>query len=152
MYNISVSKFCNFCCPVCWQLLKVLNETNNNIQFTACAHHSNLYAVCLPPWLPEPVLEKMIEHFRKQLYEKLYQLHIQVQPGQPGHHRDLSLESAGESVSNWCHHCMAGSGSLSSSPWMTMLITYHDWLGNLYFFFLVPRSLFLRFITHNLFF
>ena len=97
MYNISVSKFC---CPVCWQLLKVLNETNNNVQFTAHAHYSNLYAVCLPPWLPEPVLEKMIEHFGKQLYEKLYQLHIQVQPGQPGHHRDLSLESAGESVSS----------------------------------------------------
>ena len=58
------------------------------------------YMLCLSPWLPEPFLEKMIEYFRKQLYEKLYQLHIQVQHGQPGHHRDLSLESAGESVSS----------------------------------------------------
>ena len=95
MYNISVSKFC---CPVCWQFLKVLNETNSNVQFTARAHHSNLYAVCLPPWLPEPVLQKMIEHFREILYEKLCQL--ADQPSRLGHSRDLSLESAGESVSS----------------------------------------------------
>lgn len=104
-YNISVSKFC---CPVCWELLKVLNETNKNLEFVVRAHHSNLYPVCLPPWIPDRALEQMIKRFRKKLYEKLCQLPrvVEVLPGPfqvlptGSHYKSLSLESAGESISS----------------------------------------------------
>jgi hypothetical protein len=71
-YSISVSKSC---CPVCWELLDVLNETYSNmIHFTVRPPHQNLYPVCLPPWLPDDVLEKMIQRFGRKLYDKLHQL------------------------------------------------------------------------------
>ena len=98
-YNISVSKFC---CPVCWELVKALNETSDMVQFVVRAHHSNLYPVCLPPWLPDAALEKLIQRFGEKLYMKFCQL-----PGTdklssfvPRHKTNLSLESAGESVSS----------------------------------------------------
>ena len=100
-FNISVSKFC---CPVCWEFLKVLNETNDKLEFVVRAHHSNLHPVCLPPWVPDRALEMMIKRFRKKLYEKLCELPSEVQPGllvpTPGHYKSLSLESAGESISS----------------------------------------------------
>jgi hypothetical protein len=99
-YNISVSKFC---CPVCWELLKVLNETQEEVRFIVRAHHSNLYPVCLPPWLSDEVLEKMIQRFGEKLYEKFYQLPDYEVPLAfvPGHkNKTLSLESAGESISS----------------------------------------------------
>ena len=98
-YNISVSKFC---CPVCWELIEALNETNHNVQFVVRAHHSNLYPVCLPPWLPDAVLEKMIESFGRKLYEQFCQLPGPDAPQRfvPGHNKNLSLESAGESISS----------------------------------------------------
>lgn len=94
-YNISVSKFC---CPVCWELIAVLNETNPKVKFAVRAHHSNIYPVCLPPWLPDDVLEKMIHRFKKDLYKKLCQL-LEV-PFVRGHNKSISMESAGESVSS----------------------------------------------------
>ena len=102
-YNIAVSKFC---CPVCWELLKVLNETNDhNLEFVVRAHHSHLYPVCLPPWLPDHVMNRMIECFGKKLYKQLCLL--PSQPASevprsfvPGHYKNLSLESAGGSVSS----------------------------------------------------
>jgi hypothetical protein len=97
-YNISVSKFC---CPVCWELLEVLSETNNNLKFVVRTHHPHLYAVHLPRGLPDDALKKMIERFRKKLYEKLCQLPSVLPPiAGPGHYRNVSLESAGESVSS----------------------------------------------------
>jgi hypothetical protein len=100
-YKISVSKFC---CPVCWELLQVLNDLNKNVEFVVRAHHSHLYPVCLPPCLPNCVLEKMIKCFREKLYKKLRQLpsvsksDSEVPPYVPGHYKKLSLESAGESI------------------------------------------------------
>ena len=98
-YNISVSKFC---CPVCWELLEVLSETNDNLKFVVRSHHCNLYPVCLPPWLPDSVLEKMIERFKKKLYDKLCELRSVEEafpkPFIPGHYKNPSLESAGESL------------------------------------------------------
>ena len=106
-YNISVSKFC---CPVCWELLNVLNETNDNLKFIVSAHHSNLYPACLPTWRSDRALEGMIEVFRKKLYEKLCQLPSPSvvnpslsAPQSSGHYRSLSLESAGESISSEDH-------------------------------------------------
>jgi len=99
-YNISVSKFC---CPVCWELINVLNETYSNIKFVVRAHHSNLYPVCLPPWLPDHVLDKMIDRFKERLYDVFCRLPDpdRLQPFVPGHkNKNPSLESAGESVSS----------------------------------------------------
>lgn len=104
-YNISVSKFC---CPVCWELIRVLNETNKEVKFVVRARHSHLYPVHLPPWLPDSVMEKMIECFGRQLYEKFCQLPIGTDsdldeplPFVLGHRRkNPSMESAGESVSS----------------------------------------------------
>ena len=95
-YDISVSKFC---CPVCWELIKVLNETTKNVEFIVRAHHSNLYPVCLPSWLPNVALERMVQ------YQNFCQLRS-VEPSSLsfssslGHNRNVSLESAGESVSS----------------------------------------------------
>jgi hypothetical protein len=108
-YNISVSKFC---CPICWELLKALNETNNKVQFVVRAHHSNLYPVCLPPWLPDPVLEKLIQCFGERLYKKFEEFCQLLGAGAlPSfvHRKTLSLESAGESVSS------AGSTDLNTA-------------------------------------
>lgn len=98
-YNISVSKFC---CPVCWELLEVLNETNDKVQFVVRAYHSNLYPVCLPPWLPGAVLEKMIQRFGEKLYEKFCQLPCadELPLFVARHKNSLSLESIGESISS----------------------------------------------------
>ena len=62
-------------------------------------HHLNLYPVCLPSFLPDAVLEKMIQHFGGTLYKKLHQL-IDNESLAPGHRRNVSLESAGKSVSS----------------------------------------------------
>jgi hypothetical protein len=99
-YNISVSKFC---CPVCSELLEVLNERDGEVQFVVRAHHSNLYATCLPPWLPDDVLEKMIQRFGEKLYEKFGQLPDTngLTPFVPHHrNKERSVESAGESISS----------------------------------------------------
>jgi hypothetical protein len=100
-YNISMSEFC---CPVCWELIKALNETNNKVQFVVCAHHSNLYPVCLPPGIPDTVMERMIQCFGKKLYEKFCQLPgtdvLPSPPFVPHHNKNVSLESAEESVSS----------------------------------------------------
>ena len=97
-YRISVSKFC---CPICWELIDVLNETNSDVQLIVRACHSNLYTVSLPSWLPNAdiVVEKMIQRFGSKLYEKFGQLPLACEPVR-GHKKSLSLESAGESVSS----------------------------------------------------
>lgn len=107
-YNISVSKFC---CPVCWELLNALNETSDKVQFVVRAHHSNLYPVCLPPWLPDAALEKMIQRFGEKLYNQFRELPgaDELPPFVAGHNKNLSLESAGESVSS------AGSTDINSA-------------------------------------
>jgi len=99
VYNISVSKFC---CPVCDKLIQVLNDMNKNIKFQVREKHPNHYPVCLPPWLPDDVLEEMISRFRKMLYEKLCVLDGIDEPSEfvRGHNKNLSVESAGESVSS----------------------------------------------------
>jgi hypothetical protein len=74
----------------------------------------------------DAVLEKMIQHFGKDLYEKLRQLPLPTTPNSYpyGHHKSLSLESAGESVSSdgsadadalWADRPSLKSDSLSSS-------------------------------------
>ena len=70
-YNISMSKIC---CPTCWELLKVINETNNKVKFVGHAHHSNLYPVSLLTWLSDNVVEKMTQCFKEKLYEGFCQL------------------------------------------------------------------------------
>jgi hypothetical protein len=97
-YNISVSKFC---CPVCWQLIDSLNKTNSKVRFVVRAQHTNLYPVHLPPWLPDAVLEKMIQHFGKELYDKMCLFRKGFESKLPlRHNKNLSLESAAESVSS----------------------------------------------------
>ena len=90
-----------FCCPVCWELIDVLNETNQNLELMVRKHHSNLYPVCLPPWLPAAALERMIQRFGEKLYKKFRQLpSVELASFRLGHNRNVSLESAGESISS----------------------------------------------------
>jgi hypothetical protein len=60
--------------------------------------------VCLPPQLPDAVLEKMIQRFGERLYKKLCQLPStdEFSPLKfvQSHYKTRSLESAGESVSS----------------------------------------------------
>src|SRR5882762_5291466 len=77
VYNISVSQFC---CPVCWNLIDVLNKMSKKVKFVVRAQHLNLYPVCLPPWLPDDVLDEMITRFRKMLFEGFCNLRDIVQP------------------------------------------------------------------------
>jgi hypothetical protein len=71
-YKVSVSKPC---CPVCWALIDIINEAGNpkNIQFEVRAHHSTLYVVDLPPWLPASIQDKLISAFARKLGRELDQ-------------------------------------------------------------------------------
>jgi len=64
---ISVSKLC---CPVCWKLLAILGQENENpLSVRGC--HSTIYPVTLPQWLPDHVVEQMDKEFRTHLGEEL---------------------------------------------------------------------------------
>jgi hypothetical protein len=39
------------CCPVCWELLKILRN-NDSTDLYVDGHHATLFQVELPEWLP----------------------------------------------------------------------------------------------------
>jgi hypothetical protein len=57
--DLSVSKLC---CPVCWDLLEILRDGQMDT-LQVQGHHSVLYDVELPPWLPINILEKMVAKY-----------------------------------------------------------------------------------------
>jgi hypothetical protein len=84
---VAVSRLC---CPACWELLRNLRDSEENLW--VLGHHSTLFPVELPDWLPTEVLQKMALQFRKYLSDILQQL-----SGQKGvhlqHARPPSLQS-----------------------------------------------------------
>ena len=62
---ISVSKLC---CPVCWELLAILNE-DKPLSLRGC--HPMIYAVELPKWLPSEIVDEMNERFQNYLQQEL---------------------------------------------------------------------------------
>jgi len=62
---ISVSKLC---CPVCWELLSMLNEEK---PLKLRGHHSTIYPVELPQWLPSQIVDKMNALFQNHLRQEI---------------------------------------------------------------------------------
>jgi hypothetical protein len=61
--TITVSKPC---CPVCWELLKILrNDASTN--FHVDGYHKTLFQVELPEWLPLEMVVKLTARFEKIL-------------------------------------------------------------------------------------
>ena len=63
---ISVSKLC---CPVCWELLKFLNDDGPHLSLPGC--HTAIYPVELPEWLPPLIVDKMTVLFKAYLQREL---------------------------------------------------------------------------------
>jgi hypothetical protein len=63
---MSVSKLC---CPVCWELLDILNEVEPRLTFPGC--HSNIYPIELPAWIPTCVVDKITNRFQAHLQHEL---------------------------------------------------------------------------------
>jgi len=57
------------CCPFCWIFLRLLRGDKD--EFRVRGHHSTLYAVDLPGWLPEHLSQAMIAELRGYLGEQL---------------------------------------------------------------------------------
>jgi hypothetical protein len=62
---MSVSKLC---CPVCWELLEILNEEK---PLSLRGRHSTIYPVELPKWLPPGIVDKMNKQFQKHLQREI---------------------------------------------------------------------------------
>ena len=59
--GIMISKLC---CPACWQLFQLLTQSSTlSTLFTVHGSHYVLYPVELPVWLPEEVINELIEFF-----------------------------------------------------------------------------------------
>ena len=61
---IAVSKPC---CPVCWELLKIMRDDN----FYVDGYHSTLTQVELPEWLPEDIVRKLSDRFEAILFQQI---------------------------------------------------------------------------------
>jgi hypothetical protein len=64
---ISVSKPC---CPVCWELIKLLRN-NKSTNFHLDGHHKTLSQVELPAWLPVQIVEKLTARFEDILLTQI---------------------------------------------------------------------------------
>jgi hypothetical protein len=53
------------CCPVCWELLKVLRGKER--KYLVRGHHDCLYDVDFPDWLENDVAKDMVSPFRRAL-------------------------------------------------------------------------------------
>lgn len=66
---ISASKLC---CPVCWELLEILRKDSENaLPLLLRGHHSTIYPVELPKWLPDEIVVEMNERFQKHLRQEI---------------------------------------------------------------------------------
>ncbi len=63
------------CCPVCWELLRTLNQDGrHNLIARGC--HSTIYPVALPEWIPDHVHQDMVRKFRVYLCAELAKLTV----------------------------------------------------------------------------
>jgi hypothetical protein len=60
--SIGVSKLC---CPICWKLFNIFWNSYDTLQVHG--HHSTVYPVELPPWLPLHIVKSMVDKFMEQL-------------------------------------------------------------------------------------
>ena len=80
---IAVSKLC---CPVCWELLKILRN-DDSTNFHVDGHHKTLFQVELPDWLPLKIVVKLTARFEKILLDQIRTLvkrHVINPSGQSG--------------------------------------------------------------------
>jgi hypothetical protein len=79
-------------------------KTESDLGFQVCGRHANVYDVELPEWLPDEILEAMIEKFRFFAYQQLSNLNSPPDggPGQthnPSCESNMSAETASSGVS-----------------------------------------------------
>jgi len=60
------------CCPICWDLLAILR--GHTSEFEVQGHHSTLYTVELPHWLPINILQELVARFKETLHIELTRL------------------------------------------------------------------------------
>ena len=83
--TIAVSKLC---CPVCWELLKILRN-DDSTDFHVDGHHETLFQVELPEWLPLEIVVELTAQFEKILLEQIKTL--------VRHHKRHSIYPSGQS-------------------------------------------------------
>jgi hypothetical protein len=67
-FDNSVITVSELCCPVCWELIKILR---NNNEFHLDGHHETLFQVELPEWLPLEIVVKLTARFEEILLEQI---------------------------------------------------------------------------------
>lgn len=93
--EIGVSKFC---CPACSALLAFLGGESNKITVRGC--HNTLFVTDLPRWLPDGVIQHMINTFQPYLREALHTLYKHSQSGTIVlHTNDTSIQSEASDTS-----------------------------------------------------
>jgi hypothetical protein len=77
------------CCPVCWELLKILrNDDSSDLHVDG--YHRTLFQVELPRWLPLDIVVKMTARFEEILLSQISTLttsnkrHAIIPSGQSG--------------------------------------------------------------------
>lgn len=60
----------NLCCPVCWELLKILRNDDSSDLYVE-DHHQTLFRVELPDWLPPGIVVKLTARFKKILWSQI---------------------------------------------------------------------------------
>ena len=65
--TVAVSKVC---CPICWVFLQLLRKEKLRA-FNVRGHHSTLYPVDLPGWVPDSLRQDMITELRGRLGQQL---------------------------------------------------------------------------------
>ncbi|KAL6307410.1 hypothetical protein BKA93DRAFT_770240 [Sparassis latifolia] len=59
------------CCPVCTAVLFSLGGETKVSEFKIRGTHATVSACALPPWLPLPIVQKIVDLFRTELMEKI---------------------------------------------------------------------------------
>ncbi|GBE87263.1 hypothetical protein SCP_1005100 [Sparassis crispa] len=59
------------CCPVCTAVLVHIRAETKAPKFKIRGTHATVSACALPPWLPLPIVQKIVDLFRTELMEKI---------------------------------------------------------------------------------
>ena len=87
----SVIAASKLCCPICWELLSILRPDD---AFHVRGHHSTVYPVELPSWLPDDTVQEMLDRFTNFLSREITTMIAEDRIAQKqGHLRTTSLES-----------------------------------------------------------
>jgi hypothetical protein len=97
---IAVSKLC---CPVCWELLRILRKGDN---FHVDGYHKTLTQVELPEWLPLEIVVKLTARFEEILLRQIKTLkdnrtrHASKPSGQSGDGLSSDSDDAEDDIAN----------------------------------------------------